>query len=140
MEHHKAAAVLDSWKDRLFLPLFSSSGLLSEIRAFLASIALSLISENSATVKPYTSSAAASKQIFDLRSSRRTKQHQHVRWQRAATSFLHSRDLAARCPRRWHQTTETGGSILGLETLLTSIQSFLHPFCCCAGHRTHEYT
>lgn len=45
------------------------------------------------------SCSSASRQILGLRSSRQTKQHQHVDvcWHRAAASFLHSWDIAAHC-------------------------------------------
>lgn len=100
---YKAMAAFDSWKENRFFQLFSSSGRLSfrllhsEIRPFLPSPhypRLVRTAWKSITVKPNRISFSALKQIFNLRSSRQTKQacrnSPDVRWQRAAASFLHS--------------------------------------------------
>lgn len=95
--HYKAMAVLDSWKDNLFFPIFSSSGRNQALSSFIPDLVKT--ARKSITVKPYMSCSSALRQILGLRSSRQTKQHQHVDvcWHRAAASFLHSWDIAAHC-------------------------------------------
>lgn len=80
---YKAMAAFDSWKENRFFQLFSSSGRLSfrllhsEIRPFLPSRhypRLVRTAWKSITVKPNRISFSALKQIFNLRSSRQTRQ------------------------------------------------------------------
>lgn len=121
--HHKATAALRSWKDSLFIPLFSSSsGLLSEIRAFLPSwLTRAGRERHGLTTQEFWFSVEANIWSAFLQANKATpacRNPPNVRWRRAASSPLRSPDPVARCSRR---TLETVGTLLGLETLLALI-------------------